>query len=62
MLLKSRPIAIRLSIKADRCYKYLQAKKVNAAHYLREGGEKAVIDKAIEFHFEEKKEKITCPF
>jgi hypothetical protein len=58
MLLKSKPIAIRLSHKADKCYKYLQSKKVNAAHYLREGGEQAVIDKAIEFHFEEKNEKL----
>lgn len=56
MKLKSKPIAIRLSHKADRCYHYLRSKKVNAAHYLREGGEKLVIEKAIEFNYKEKDE------
>ena len=58
MILKSKPIAIRLNAKADKCYKYLQSKKVNAAYYLREGGEKAVIEKAIEFHYSEKEERL----
>ena len=56
MILKGKPISIRLSIRADKCYKYLQEKKVNAAYYLRGGGEKAVIDKAIDFYYNEKKE------
>ena len=58
MILKAKPIAIRLSHKADKCYRYLQSKKVNAAYYLREGGEQAVIDKAIEFNYEEKEDKL----
>lgn len=58
MKLKARPIAIRLSHKADKCYRYLQSKKVNAARYLREGGEQAVIDKAIEFYYKEKEEDL----
>ena len=59
MILKAKPISIRLSHKADKCYRFLQEKKVNAAYYLREGGEQAVIDKAIKFHY---KEKIKLPF
>lgn len=39
-------------------YRYLQSKKINPAIYLREGGEAAVWNKAIEFKYKPKEDKL----
>ena len=58
MVLKSKPITIRLSLKAERCKNFLQSKKVNWVRYLLEGGEPMLIEKAIEFYYKEKEDKL----
>ena len=40
MILKSKPITIRLSLKAERCREFLKSKKVDWSRYLLEGGDK----------------------
>ena len=51
-------ITIRLSKDAILAYKFLQEKKINPAKYLRDGGEKHVIDTAIKNKFTLKKIKL----
>jgi hypothetical protein len=55
-----KPYPIRISTKCEKAWQYLVKHKVNAAHYLREGGEMAVINKANEFYFKYKEDY--CPF
>jgi len=55
--LHSKPKAIKLSVRCVNAWEYLVEHKVNAVHYLREGGEIAVINKANEFYFKEKRNK-----
>ena len=53
----SKPYQIRLSFRCEKAWVYLQKHKVKPGSYLREGGEKAVIDKANEFYMQEKRDK-----
>lgn len=55
--LYNKPISIRLSERCMKAWLYLQKHKVNAVDCLREGGEKAVINKANEFYYKEKRKK-----
>ena len=54
---KSKPICIRLSQRCYNAWLYLEKCNINAVEYLRQGGEMAVINKANEFNFKERKIK-----
>jgi hypothetical protein len=56
--LHSKPKPVRLSVRCMNAWEYLATHKVNAVHYLREGGEQAVINKANDFYFKEKRNKL----
>ena len=51
-------ITIRLSNECIEAYRFLQSKKINPAKYLRQGGEKLVIDVAFKNKFKLKKVKL----
>ena len=53
-------ITIRLSNECIEAYRFLQSKKINPAKYLRDGGEKLVIEIANKNKFTLK--KVTIPF
>ena len=53
-------ITIRLSNECIEAYRFLQSKKINPAKYLRDGGEKLVIETANKNKFTLK--KVTIPF
>lgn len=53
-------ITIRISKECFEAYKFLQSKKINPAKYMREGGEKKVIEMAQKNKFTIK--KIKLPF
>ena len=57
MRLKINAISIRLNNDAMEAYRYLQTKKVNPAKYLREGGEKRLIEVAEEFKYKKPTKK-----
>jgi len=52
--------SIRVSERCNKAWKYLEKHNINASDYFREGGENSVINKAIEFNYNSKKEY--CPF
>jgi hypothetical protein len=54
---KTYPICIRISERCLRARRYLQKMEVNPDYYMREGGEKAVINKALEFFYEKEERK-----
>ncbi len=51
-------IAIRISKECFEAYQFLKSKHINSAKYLREGGEKLVIDMANKNKFTLKKTKL----
>lgn len=53
----SKAYPLRLTFRCEKAYLYLQKHKVNVSNLLRQGGEQAVIDKANEFYFKEKRNK-----
>lgn len=53
-------ITIRISKECFEAYKFLQSKKINPAKYLRDGGEKKIIEMAAKNKFTLK--KIKLPF
>jgi len=50
-------VNITISQRCEKAYIYLKKHKVNAATYLKTGGEMAVINKANEFYQKEKRIK-----
>ena len=62
MITKGNSISIRLSINATIAWNYLKDKKVCPDKYLRDGGEKLVIDKARKFGLSLRIKKIYIPF
>lgn len=54
---KTYPICIRISERCLKARRYLQKMDINPDYYFREGGEKAVINKANEFFFEKQERK-----
>jgi len=57
MKIYSKSYPIRLTFRCEKAWKYLKMMKLNPSYYLREGGEKMVIDKANEFYFKVKTNK-----
>ena len=57
--LLSNPYKVRLSFKCEKAWKYLQQHDINPCHYLRDSGEKGVIDKANSLFIEN---NCKCPF
>jgi protein associated with RNAse G/E len=55
----SNPYQVRLTLRCEKAWLYLQKHNVNVCQLLREGGEKSIIDRAKEFYIDDKN---NCPF
>jgi hypothetical protein len=61
-MMSNKITPIRLSIECQNAWDYLERFKINRCDLLREGGESLVINKAKEFNFKERINKVYVPF